>query len=59
MDDKTPDNSILEDKWDDLRKRTKLIYSVNGSHKAQLIHSTDGGWICQVWRILEVAIYVR
>ena len=37
--------------FDELSKRIKSIYSVNGKYKSQLVEQKEGGWICQIWSI--------
>lgn len=39
------------DEINELLKRTKVIYSVNGKYKSQLVEQEEGGWICQIWSI--------
>jgi hypothetical protein len=36
---------------DEALKRIKVIYSVNGKYKSQLVERKEGGWICQIWSI--------
>jgi hypothetical protein len=37
--------------FEELSKRIKALYSVNGQYKSQLVEQKEGGWICQIWSI--------
>lgn len=52
MANKKREPSKPKDKYetiDEVLKRIKSIYSVNGKFKAQLVNVKEGGWICEIW----------
>jgi hypothetical protein len=42
-----PNNS--NETIEEMLKRIKSIYSVNGKFRSQLVERKTGGWICQIW----------
>lgn len=34
-------------------RRIKVIVAVNGKFESHLVETESGGWICQIWEVLE------
>jgi hypothetical protein len=36
-------------RMEEVSKRIKSIYSVDGKFRAQLVNKKEGGWVCEIW----------
>jgi hypothetical protein len=54
--EKKPDPAETNDwreKLMEASKRIKVIVAVNGKFESHLVETESGGWICQIWAVLE------